>query len=1486
MRKIFTTTYLMVLLLWTINTRAQVTNGLIQHFKFDNSYSNEASNVAFSAASFTADRDGVPNGAILISSTVQSQATIPGLPYGNSARTISFWAKSNGYSGVNYDPVFTYGTGTNTNAFSGSFSLDRVSLNAQTDHFTTLFGFGHSNVLGTWYHFVMAYDGNTVKLYRNGILLGSATRNWNTINNSDIFKLGIGVNGETWFRGAIDDLKIFDRAVTDAEAELLYKGDVDVCSNLLTYFSFDSGMFNHTETVQFTTTDPAYPVATTLGRTSYALQTFQAATQPRTITVPNLPTGNSARTILFWLKTTTAFSTSQTFFTYGTNASAQTFGLYNNASGALVFQGFGAGNDVTATNATIIQNTWAQIAVTHNGHQVNIYVNGALKHSFTPTTTLNTGNSTFKIGSFNGAVDDLAIYSRALTFAEIESLYLNSVLNCPSEPGISAVSVSSIAKTTATVNYSLKAMGAAATSVVKYGLTDNNLSEQFAGFSVSNNTRTPGSAELSGLQPGTLYYYQIEATNDVGTATTSIGSFFTKGAIAEYTFSNNLNNVKGNTPFTNSGTSFVNDRHGNPSSAMHRTDATANTASIANLPIGTAERTVSLWIKSAENANRTATKGIFRYGTDLLSNTFGAYFNNTGGITFQGYGNEQAINNSTVTHDNSKWYHLVVSYNSTDVTAYINGNIAGKHTFAKALTTTNSDFRLGNFVGSVDELKIYNYTLSDTEVTNLYVSEKPLTPPTVSTITASVTTNSASINYTLNAEESSTTSVIKYGLTNNALTSNVTGFSSTGVTNTLGSAEITGLTSNTQYYYQIEATNADGTTLSTINSFTTQNTGTVIAEYTFNNTYNNISGNTPFANTGASLVTDRSANPSSNAMRITHNGMLKNSASIANLPTGASPRTFSIWVKSTTAANTTNLRSIFIYGSGGNVFGASFNNTGGGGITIVGNGDQVINNATINHNQWFHLLISYNGTDVRAYLNGELKHTYARTLTTVNSPFYFGFIEGEVDDLKIYNYALSTTDVTTLYNNEKALIPPTVSSVSSSNVTSNSASINYTLNANDNNTTSIVRYGLTSNNLSNQFTGFAATGYNNTPGSVELTGLTQNTQYFYQIEATNSAGTTTSATGDFITFGQIARYDFNNTYNNINGTTPFSSTNTTFGPDRNNNANSALIRNSTVNVNSASILNLPISATRRTISFWMKSTDPANTSSPKGIFLYGSGGTSTLFGAYFNTGGGITFQGASDQAITNSTIVHNQWFHFALSYDGTNVRAYINGDLKHTFAKSLGTTNSAFSIGNFIGAFDDLQIYNYQLSDAEITSLFTNNAVLPVNLKSFTAKTQNNSAVLNWETASETNNSHFVVNSSTDGLNFNALTTAIAKSANGSKYQFIDKNPANGANYYQLLQVDLDGKTTDLGVKSISFNLSNSTKVFPNPTTDKVEATFEANRYKKASLTDLNGKKLQVVTLSQTQTSILFELKNYPNGIYIIQLVGEKENTTQKIIKQ
>lgn len=656
--------------------------------------------------------------------------------------------------------------------------------------------------------------------------------------------------------------------------------------------------------------------------------------------------------------------------------------------------------------------------------------------------------------------------------------------------------------------------------------------------------------------------------------------------------------------------------------------------------------------------------------------------------------------------------------------------------------------------------------------------------------------------------------------------------------------------------------------------------------YTFDNVRTNAAGYNAFTTPNTSFVSDRNNN-ANQAMQIVANA----NGTIANIPVipkGSNARTISLWYKTASNAGSP---AVFAYGT------AAANQTFG--LYLGANGNPIFQantndkdfGGTFAANIWQHAVITYDGAAVKLYMNGVLLGSETIALNTGNnSDLKLGNALHllEVDELKIFNTALTASEIADLYNPTVATSAPILSSIST-NVTSNSANINYGINPNGGQATSVVKYGLTSNNLSNQVTGFPASGPIVINGTTLISPLLPNTLYYYQIEATNTAGTTTSAIDNFTTSnltGAIAEYTFNSTYNNIQNNTPFANIpgTTSFVADRNSVAGNAL---QVANAQTFSNATAPIGNTSRSISLWYKSS--INNGYP-GLFSYGAASQYNTFGVYLTPNGSVVFQGNNYDHDFLTPYAANVWRHLVITYDGTNVKIFMNGTLAGTIARPLlNTTVSNFRLGNNTVAiqFDDLKIFDYALSGSDVSNLYTNNSTtLPVNLISFTAKVQNNAALLSWETASETNNSHFEVKRSIDGVNFNILNTVAAKSVNGAKYQLIDYSPVNGTNYYQLLQVDLDGKTTDLGVKMVSFNLKNTTKVFPNPTTDKIEVTFELGIYTKAKLVDVNGKALQSLTISATQTSVSFDLRNNMNGIYLIQLVGEKETSTQKIIKQ
>lgn len=194
-------------------------NVTVAEYSFDNTYTNINGNSPFlsnGGTSFVTDRHGNSSGALNINSTGTS-ATIVNLPYGNSARTISFWAKLNVMNNP-YNMTFSYGQPSDSNAFGGSFKNNRVEFFGYYNNFAAV----STNTAGVWYYFTYTYDGNEAKIYKDGVFLQNWSLTLNTLNNNDLFKLGIGVGGEYIFNGAIDDLKIFNYVLTDTQISNLY----------------------------------------------------------------------------------------------------------------------------------------------------------------------------------------------------------------------------------------------------------------------------------------------------------------------------------------------------------------------------------------------------------------------------------------------------------------------------------------------------------------------------------------------------------------------------------------------------------------------------------------------------------------------------------------------------------------------------------------------------------------------------------------------------------------------------------------------------------------------------------------------------------------------------------------------------------------------------------------------------------------------------------------------------------------------------------------------------------------------------------------------------------------------------------------------------------------------------------------------------------------------------------------------------------------
>ncbi|MDR0793818.1 MAG: T9SS type A sorting domain-containing protein [Chitinophagaceae bacterium] len=97
----------------------------------------------------------------------------------------------------------------------------------------------------------------------------------------------------------------------------------------------------------------------------------------------------------------------------------------------------------------------------------------------------------------------------------------------------------------------------------------------------------------------------------------------------------------------------------------------------------------------------------------------------------------------------------------------------------------------------------------------------------------------------------------------------------------------------------------------------------------------------------------------------------------------------------------------------------------------------------------------------------------------------------------------------------------------------------------------------------------------------------------------------------------------------------------------------------------------------------------------------------------------------------------------------------------------------------------------------------------------------NNSVRLDWQTATETNNKHFMVQHSADGATWQSIGTVNSffptGTGNGHAYSFMNKNPLPGNNFYRLQQVDISGSVELSSIVNVSYEKNTVMYISPNP---------------------------------------------------------------------
>jgi acid phosphatase type 7 len=168
---------------------------------------------------------------------------------------------------------------------------------------------------------------------------------------------------------------------------------------------------------------------------------------------------------------------------------------------------------------------------------------------------------------------------------------------------------------------------------------------------------------------------------------------------------------------------------------------------------------------------------------------------------------------------------------------------------------------------------------------------------------------------------------------------------------------------------------------------------------------------------------------------------------------------------------------------------------------------------------------------------------------------------------------------------------------------------------------------------------------------------------------------------------------------------------------------------------------------------------------------------------------------------------------------------------------------------------------------------------LPVTLINFEVKENENGNFISWQTANETNNKHFMISRSADGIDFKLLTTVPASGNPNqrNKYSYLDTDPLHPVSYYKLEQQDIDGNKKQLGIRKISRQQENDLILNVQPSNQSLVIKIRSQSRSNISLRiyDTQGKQYKHEMLYNLQGTTTRNVLLNP-GVYICEIKNEK----------
>jgi hypothetical protein len=282
-----------------------------------------------------------------------------------------------------------------------------------------------------WSFVTLTFDGNRTYLAVDGepVANGAAEP---VVTAEGELEIGGSTDTADYFDGRIDEVRIYDRALDQAEVGADMEAPIQTPKQEpVAAWSFDEGSEAGAAVEDITGDENEGTIEgatrTELGRYGGAIE-FSG--EESCVSVPNSESLQLAEgfTLEAWVRPEGSLSAAPLLFKEASGAYSYAMGIGLTSSSKA--QGFidpaGPGEEKEVTGSALEDDVWTHLAITYDGDHLRIYVNGELSESRAVGPLSLSSDGPLYIGcapdfgeAFNGRIDEVRVYNRALVESEV-----------------------------------------------------------------------------------------------------------------------------------------------------------------------------------------------------------------------------------------------------------------------------------------------------------------------------------------------------------------------------------------------------------------------------------------------------------------------------------------------------------------------------------------------------------------------------------------------------------------------------------------------------------------------------------------------------------------------------------------------------------------------------------------------------------------------------------------------------------------------------------------------------------------------------------------------------------------------------------------------------------------------------------------------------------------------------------------------------------